>query len=202
MCFIALPCLRRLLSLVAAFSWVARSVRPWATMYGAGNKGSRRDTEKTARTHTHDLMETVNAENLVLLNEPQLFVVFFSFYLTNMQSSGVARTTRARRVHPHVRGVRAPLGAQVVRKLISLSTTSYLRGHHNSALAHATEKNVQCNAYLQYAATWLMYANTLSAPGQGRWKQDLNEGTGCREKNDQPTTLSEEKGIDQGGLPG
>jgi len=123
-------------------------VRPWATMYGVGNKGSRRDTEKTARTHTHELMETVNAENFVLLNEPQLFVVFFSFYLTNMQSSGDARTTRARRVHPHVRGVRAPLGAQVVRELISLSTTSYLRGHHNSALAHATEakkkRAVQC----------------------------------------------------------
>ena len=123
-------------------------VRPWATMYGVGNKGSRRDTEKTSRTHTHELMETVNAENFVLLNEPQLFVVFFSFYLTNMQSSGDARTTRARRVHPHVRGVRAPLGAQVVRELISLSTTSYLRGHHNSALAHATEakkkRAVQC----------------------------------------------------------
>jgi len=94
-------------------------------------------------------METVNAENFVLLNEPQLFVVFFSFYLTNMQSSGDARTTRARRVHPHVRGVRAPLVAQVVRELISLSTTSYLRGHHNSALAHATEakkkkRAVQC----------------------------------------------------------
>jgi len=67
-----------------------------------------------------------NTEYLVLLKLPQRFRWFTSLLICDyMQSSGDVRTPRARRVHPHVRGVRAPLGAQVVREIRSLTTSSY-----------------------------------------------------------------------------
>jgi hypothetical protein len=99
--------------------------------------------------HSHTQFLEQTGHTYLVLPESAAFLFYLLLLLlciTQRRALVAVRTTRARRVHPHVGIVRSAPDAQVVRRAILAVTTSYAHGSHNPALVRMyRDKTEICN---------------------------------------------------------